>query len=526
MTHRGLVRRAIARLAPALALTLPGVAAAQTCTQVNPPVFDHNFPNAASNVPGGVVSADGTRVAMFARPNDARPEDGAELAIFNPRTGELRYLTSGTPAGIDAFDGQFRPYTQAISGLSRDGRVVAVVGSASFNFPVLQLPNESTPRQVRELIGFPGPIRLIDTDTGAAVQVGALGSVPLQPGQFYVGLVSGLSADAGKALVEEFIVNVNFVEINGVTRRIVPDVGGTVQFSAGLIDLASGQLLENVAGLVNDLAGGDAAVRSSAGAARLSGDGNAVVFESARDLAAPTRPFWNQVSAGGANIQTAPYVLFLDERVIVPVVDIDPTQPRQGGSAFIFLRNVGFSGTVFGIERGASYIGAPPNPSGANNPATVVLGEPPVYVTPPTPNPPARGFFANSFALISPEDDRVYFQHTGDLVPGGNPNQSQELFSIDVTTRQIRQISRHADPLALRFAAEPNLLFQYGDVSQVIYAGSSADHSVVAYTYSNSGGFTRTVKEVGSDGRTTLRAARFGTSEFPAWELRRIMVCE
>lgn len=504
----------------------PAIAA--PCTRVVPPVFNYVFPNAAGNVPAGVVSADGTRVAMFAVPNEAGEGAGAELAVFNPFTGDLTYLTSGTPAGVDAFDGQLRPFTQAISGISRDGSLIAIAGSASFNFPQLQLPGETSPRQVREVIGFPAPIRLFNVATGSSQTVGVLGSVPLQPGQFYIGLVSGISADASKALVEEFIVNVDFFQINGVTRRIVPDVGGIAQFSAGLIDVASGQLLANVSSLINDAAGGNAAIVNSAGAARLSGNGNVVVFESSRDLADPLRPLWSQATAGGANLQTAPYLYFIDQDIILPVVDIVRSQPRlPGTSSFVFLRNVGFSGTVLGIERGASYVGAPVNPTGANNPATVILGQPPQYVTPPGAEPPARGFFANSFALVAPEDDRVYFQHTDNLVPDNNSGKSQELFSIDVATREIRQISRNQDSLSLRFANDPELLFAYGDRSQVIYAGSSVDHRVVAYTISLPGGFTRSVKEVDPvTGRTTLRAARLGTAEFPASEVRRIMICE
>jgi hypothetical protein len=511
-----------------LATVAPGYSAAQSCTQAIPPVFNYVFPNAAGNAPGGVVSADGSRVVMFALPNDASEGAGAELAVFNPLTGDLQYLTSGTAAGVDIFTGEFAPFTQSITGLSRDGTLIAVSGSANFNFPTLQLPGDSAPRQYREVIGFPRPIRLINTSTGVTQVVGALGNVPLQPNQFYIGQVNGISADASKALVEEFIVNVDLVEIDGITRRIVPDVGGIAQAASGLLDIASGVVIEDILARINIAAGGQAALRNSAGQIRMSGDANAFVLESARDLGDPLRPLWSDVTAGGANLQSAPYVFFRAEDIIVPVVDINPSQPRLfGTSSFVFLRNVGRTGTVLGIERGASYVGAPPNPTGANAPATVVLGETPRYVTPPGTLPPARGFFANSFALISPEEDRVYFQHTADLVSGGNPHQSQELYSIRLDTREIRQISNHQDPLGLRFAGEPELLFRYGDVSQVIYAGSSLDHRVVAYTYTNPGGFLRSVKQVDPEtGRTTLRAARFGTAEFPASEVRRIMICQ
>lgn len=515
-------------LVASLSLAVLGIApaAAQQCTQVSPPVLDFRFPNAASNVTGGVVSAAGNKVAMFVVPDGATAQDGAELAVFNPSTGALSFLTSGTPAAIDIFTGEPVKFSQSILGISRDGSLVAIGGSASLSFPILQLPGETAPRQVPEVVGFPGPIRIVNAASGISQVVGVLGSVPLQPGQFYIGVVSGISADATRAIIEERIVNADLIVINGRTRRIVPDVGGFVQFSSGLVDLATGQLITNLTADINAAAGGNADLRNSAGGTRLSGDGNAVLIESGRDLADPLRPLWSQITAGGANLQTAPYVYFIDQEIILPIVDIVRSQPRQGGSSFVFLRNIGFSGTVFGIERGASYVGAPVNPSGANAPATVILGQTPQYVTPPGAEPPARGFFANSFALVAPEDDRVYFQHTGDLVAGNNTLGSQELFSIDLQSRQIRQISRNQDSLSVRFANDPALLFAYGDRSQVIYAGSSTDHRVVAYTYTNPGGAVRTVKDVDASGRTILRAARFGTAEYPASEIYRIMVCE
>jgi hypothetical protein len=511
---------------PVSRLSIGGLLLSSTpCTQSEPPVLNYQFPSAGGAVPRGVVSADGTRVAMFAVPNDAAEDAGAELAVFNPFTGELQFLTSGTPAGVDIFTGEFNPYTQSISGLSRDGGLVAVSGSARFNFPSLTLPGDSAPRQYREVIGFPGQIRLINTSGGSTQVIGALADVPLEPNQVYIGQVNGISADASRVLVEEAIVNVEVIEINGVTRRIVPDDGGFAQIASGVLDVASGTVVEDIVSRLNAAAGGDAALFANAALTRMSGDGNAFLIESARDLADPLRPFWSEVSAGGANIQSAPYVYFLDEDAIVPVVDIDTSQTRIGGSSFVFLRNIGFTGTRLGIERGASYIGAPPNPSGANAPATVQLGEVPLYVVPPSSQPPARGFFANSFALVSPEEDRVYFQHTADLVPGSNPNRSPELFSIGFNGRDIRQISAHQDTLGQRFADEPELLFQYGDRAQLIYAGSSADHRVVAYTNFLPDGTARVVKDIDAQGRTVIRAARLGTAEFPASAAYRVMVC-
>ncbi|MGQ0800571.1 MAG: hypothetical protein ACT4NL_10735 [Pseudomarimonas sp.] len=501
-------------------------AQAQNCTRVDPPVFNFALDNATGSNTSGSVTADG-RVVIVALPNDAPETAAAEVALFNPRTRQLSYITSGTASVVDQF-GVNQRFPKRVTGISRDGSVVAISGSGSISFPFLQLPGEPAPAQVTEVVGLGGAAELINTATGARQVIGQLSQVPLASNEFYVGQVSGLTANAGKALLDEFIVRFDVITVDGRPRRIVPQ-NGFIAGRSGLYDVASGQFIDDIPQRINALVGGQAGIFNTDGASlRMSGDGNAFMFTSNRVLENPLRPLWQQETAAGSRYQTAPYVYYLSQNVIVPVVNISRTQPRAGGSNLIFLRNVGFSGTVFGIERGATYIGATPNPSGANNPATVIPGQVPRYITEPTPQPPARGFFANSFALIAPEEDRVYFTHTADLVPGGNPDMSQEFYSIRLDNRQIRQISAHRDPLAIWFAQEPAVLFQYGANSQIVYAGSSSDHSVVAYSYSQPGGSTRVVKEIsGATGRTTtLRAARFGTAEYPAAENFRIMLCQ
>ncbi len=461
---------------------------------------------------------------MFALPNDAPESAAAELAIFDPVTRNLRYLTSGTTSQPDVL-GTLQRFTKELTGVTRNGNEIAISGTIGLNFPFLQLPGRPAPEQVTEVIGIAGPVELLNVQTGARRVVGQLGSVPLGPNQAYIGQASGFTADGSKVLIDEVIVQTVPTVVDGRTRFIVPS-GNFIAVAAGLVDVASGQLIADITQRINQLAGGDAQLFSLDGnLVRMSGNGNAFLFASRKKLEAPGQPFWSVISASGAQISVAPYVYFRDQDLILPIVDIDVARPRLGGSAFVFIRNVGFSGTVFGIERGASYIGAPPNPSGANTPATVVLGSVPIYITPPTAQPPARGFFANSFALIAPEEDRVYFQHTGDLVPGQNPHNAQELFSIDLQTRQIRQISRDSDSLTVRFANDPTTIFQFGDRAQIVYAGSSSDHRVVAYSNNLPGIFTRSVKQVDAQGRVTLRAARFGTAEYPASLNYPIMVC-
>lgn len=521
MRFRDLRGRGVARLCFALAIALPSLTAAQTCTQVNPPVLNFDLRTGATS---SQVTADG-RVAIMALPNDAPESAAAEVALFNPRSGTLNYLTSGTPSVIDIF-GERQRFTKRISAVARDGSRIAITGAAASSFSFVVLPGNTAPTQVEELVGVLGPAELIDTQSGARqTLVGGLGNVTLGPNQVRLAQITGISPSSGHLLIEEQILQLQPTVIDGRTRLLI-DRSVNLPSRVTLLSLAGQQLADISQAIFNRAGVGFGFAPVDTAVMRMSGDGNAFVFAAARDVVTAGAPFWTALTSGGANISLMPYIFFRNQNLIVRAVDIDVTQQRLGGSSQVFLRNVGFSGTVFGIERGVSYPGAPPNTTGANAPATLVLDQPPQYVVAPGPTPPARGFFANSFAFIAPEEDRVYFQHTGDLVPGGNPNQSQEFFSIDRATRQVRQISRHADPLAVRFASEPNLLFQYGDVSQIVYAGSSADHSVVAYTYSNPGGFTRTVKQVDSQGRTTLRAARFGTAELPASEFRRIMVCQ
>jgi len=490
---------------------------AQTCIQVSPPAVNYEFE------PRGSVTAGG-EVAMLLIADNSPETAAAEVALFNPRTNGLRFFTANTPSVLDS-SGTRQRFTKRVAGLARNGSLIAISGSAFVAFTTLQLPGQPGPAQVAEVFGVPGPIELINTQTGARQVIGTLGNVPPGPNQIYIGRAVGFSSDASKVLIDEVIVQVQPTVVDGVTRLIVPN-GAFVASASGLLNIATGQIELDIAQRINQLAGNDPRLIDVDGALlRMSGDGNAFIFASRRDLANPQRPLWSQISAGGANIGSAPYVYFRDVNQILPVVSINTSQARLGGSGQVFLRNIGQTGTVFGIERGASYIGAPANPSGANNPATLVLGEVPRYITPPTAQPPTRGFFANSFALIAPEEDRVYFQHTADLVPGRNPNQAQALFSIELQNRQIRQISDPADTLGLRFANEPAILFQYGDTAQLVYAGSSADHKVVAYRNSRPGIFLRSVKEVDAQGRVTLRLARFGTAEYPASLNFPIMVC-
>lgn len=497
------------------------------CTQATPPLLNYRFSTigGSPSSEGGVVSRDG-RVLMLALPDDADEDDAYELAVFNPFTDELTWLTSGTQALIDPLNGQRSPITHHINGLARQANLVALSGSGRLSYPFLLLPGETTPRQVEEVSGFPAPVRLFDIDTGTSQTIGTLANVPLEADQYYIAEVRGLTADGSRAWLTETIVTATPVEIGGRTRLLLPGSGGVLQSSSGLVDVASGELVADIDALLTAAAGGP--YEDNARIMGLSGNGNAVFFASAWDLSQPSRPLWEDLSraAGGALIYSVPYVYFLDQDQLIPVVQPDLSQPRlDGTSAFIFLRNIGLTGTVFGIDRGMSYLGSPPNLSGANNPATVTLGNTPQYVTPPSATPPARGFFANNFAKIAPEEDRVYFQHTDDLVPGRNPRNSQELFSIEVGSRRIRQISNLDDDLSVRFADEPDLLFQYGGNNQVVYAGSSGDHRVVAFTQNQPGGFNRTVTEVDENGRVTVRQARFGTAEYPASKVYRIVTC-
>lgn len=500
-------------LLPLVGLCASPLALAQGCTDTPVPLRSFAFADQAP------ISNDGSKVVLTARLDTAPLTTVQEVFLYNPFTGALTQLTRDTPATTNLRGTtDLRPLVPtAITG---DGSKVFLSGSVGSSFSVLQPPGLPV-GQYEELVGTPGRAEVLDVATGIRTPVGTLVSEPLQPGEVYTASISAVSSDGNQVLLNEAINTVVFFTANGVTRNYVPSKR---LVAGGVLNLQTLQYTDIVSRIAAVTGAPGPLPGCSTGVCFLmSGDANAFAFDSVRRLEVAGGPLWNQVAGNVAQIRTAPYVYYLDQNVVRPIVTMDISAPRGVASTANFVRGIGQTGTVFGLDRGASYVGAPRNPSGANAPAVVRVGQPPEYVIGVPATIPVRGQFVNSLAFVSRDEQRIYFQSADDLVPGENATRSQELFSYEIATRRIRQISRLRDGLTSAFANDPATLQLLGAERQVVFQDASSDGRIVLY--SGAGFLEFVAARRLPNGRINIVFPTLGSTEFPASEIFRIARC-
>ena len=472
-------------LASALGFFAMNAALAQGCVEVPIPFTEFEISSNPSNL-GDAISQDGSQVFMQAVPLGAAANAGAEVFIFNPRTRTTQQLTQGTLATAD-FRGDSTKYPTHFFARSNDERYLLTQSSAAPSFPFLVLPGQTQASQVEAIEGIPGPAVVIDVMTGAKTVLGSLPNQSLAPGQIYISTLSNLTAST--VTVNESIVStITQRATNGRDYRIVT---GRVGTASAAYTIANGQIVSPQPSSIYSRMVAKTGVPNFAPTAfQISGDGNAVSFYTNRNLEDPQRRFLNQLANNTSQLYFNGYVYYGDTDEIKPIAPVSfsgPARPANGSSNAVFVRNIGRTGKIFALDRGANYIGAPANPTYQAATAYVVVGQPVKYIVAPLPTLPIRGVFANNLAYISRDEKLIYFGHTSDLVPGSNTQNSYELFSFEISTNKIRQISIFRDGLLQRL--DSSQIQDFGDGYQMNFLGASADGKIVAY---RRGGFLNT----------------------------------
>jgi hypothetical protein len=442
---------------------------AQGCEVSPVPLDDYRFPTEARG-----MGDDGSRVALMGLPPDASEGDGAELYLFDPFTGSLVRQTFGTQAEPSLPSGISQPYTFNLVSMTADGS--RVILSPSAGFAVRSDP--VTGAQFLAVVGVPGEAREVDLETGSVSNI-PLPIPPVATGQTAFTSVTGASRDHTRLSFASYVV-------------VLGDEGRVDEYlfeQFGILDVQTGEVIDPLA--VISQAIGRNAVQSEVTffadrPSQLSGDGRSFVFISNRNLLHPQDISWSETPGNNYGIFQAIYWFNFDTEELRILVEPDISQNRvpvlqyRDFSAPIatipFMRNIGFSGRIMGFDRAVPLVGLP-NPTG--QPAVMVLSldAPPRFVRPPQADP--RGPFSIRGSNLSENDERLYFQSNADLVPGQNPTVSNQVFSFDLASGEIRQISNFNDGVFALLQDQPEILVGTGASPQRNYRGGSADHRVI-----------------------------------------------
>lgn len=465
-------------IASAIGILTAQIALAQGCVEVAIPFSEFDISSSRSNL-GDAVSPDGSQVFMQAVPLGAAPNAGAEIVIFNPRTRVAQQLTQGTLAAAD-FRGNTTKFPTSFFARSNDERFLLTQSGAGAGFPSLIFPGQTQAAQVEVIEGIPGPATVIEVSTGTKRTLGSLSNQTLAPGQIYSATLSNLTSTT--VTVNEGIIAVNVQRASdGFDYRVVT---GRIGSASAAYNLATGLVVTPQPPSIYDRMVAKTGVPGFAPFSfQISGDGNAISFSTNRNLEDPQRRFFTQLTNNTSQIFVLAYVYYLDTdeiKVIAPINFSGPARPANGSSNSVFVRNIGRTGKVFALDRGANYIGTPANPTYQAAPAFVQVGQNVKYIVAPGPTLPARGVFSNNLAYISRDEKTAYFAHTSDLVPASNAQRSYELFSFDIATNKIRQISNFRDGLEQRLSVAE--LANSNGGYQITTLGSSSDGKIVAYS--------------------------------------------
>lgn len=451
--------------------------AAQGCSNVPVPYTEFQIPVNRAN-PGDAVSRDGSQVVLQAVPRASPPNAGAEVVAFNPRTGATQQLTQGTMSETD-FRGRIEKYPSQFYARSRDNRFILLESSATSSFPTLLLPGQTQLTQVEVIEGIPGPVAIIEVATGVKRTLGAFLNQQLGTGQIYLASLSNLTPTS--VTITESVVNTLTQRAsNGLDYRVVT---GRLNLGSSAFNLETGLAVSpQPPSIYNRMVAKTGIPGFVPYDFQISGDGNAISFYTDRNMQDPLRGFFPNSPSG---IRTVAYVYYADTDEIKPIAPINfsvvPVNVSIRSSQ-VFVRNIGETGKIFALDRGASYVGAPPNPTYQAAPVIARVGETPQYIVPPRTSTPARGTFSNNLAYISRNEKFIFFNHIDDLVQGNNVSHSYELFSFEISTNKLRQVSNLNDGLEQRLGLA--LLRQAGDafgLSQTTFLGASDDSKVIAF---------------------------------------------
>lgn len=505
---RGLERRALLWLA--LVIVGAGLSTAghaQGCRITPVPLDDFRFPTQARG-----VGDDGSRLALMGVPPDAADGDGAELYTFDPFTGALIQQTFGTAAGLAVESGLTERYTFSVVSTTADNTRVILSPSAR----LVVRADPTTGAQFLAFAGVPGVAKEINLETGVATDI-PLPLAAVGPGQTAITQITGASRDHSRLSFVSYVVEL------GESGRI--DAFLFEQF--GIFDAVTGEVFDPLA--VISQAIGRNAVQSEVTffadrPSQLSGDGRSFVFISNRNLLHPDDISWSETPGNVYGIFQAIYWFNFDTQELRILVEPDISQPRvpvQQFRDFVapiatipFMRNIGFTGRVMGFDRALPLVGLP-NPTGQPAVMVVSLDAPPRFVRLPQADP--RGPFSIRGSNISENDERLYFQSNVDLVPGLNPTSSNQLFSFELATGTIRQITDLNDGIFALLQDQPDVLVGTGASPQTNFVGGSADHRVILV---GKGGFTLSSTPVAGGG------LRIGFGGGRASDFLTVYVCE
>ncbi|MBD8527543.1 hypothetical protein [Pseudomarimonas arenosa] len=430
------------------------------------------------------VSDDGSAVLILGR-EPGVPAAHFELYVFNPDSGTLTALTQGSPVVEITRPNGFRQTIPVNSaGITADGSTVF----QTYQSGVFADVDPGTGQQIPFLLTRSEPSYAIDVATGNRQA-----------------LPSRVQASA-QALGVPFGTTVLDISANGRYLLMFEAFGdgATVPYQTFYyrLDRQTGAILDIGPTL---LAAAPDFVERFSTQSMMSGDGRFVAFSGDRGnrLLTPTGGF---TSANVARMSGEPYLLDLDAVTLRPAYSFDISRPRNGGSSLGFLRSLGRTGNVIAFDRTGPTVNEP-NPLGAAYIAAADAQGNLTVLIPP--QPWLRGTFGTAFGHIAEGEDRIYFQSGEDFV-GENPQLSNQLFSVEIATGTIRQITNGDDGgRRLVDLGLQGVLSLGSGLSSVSFIGSSLDHRIVLvyeYGLEPASGFVAAVRS-GSATRLTSRSS-------------------
>ncbi|MBD8527545.1 hypothetical protein [Pseudomarimonas arenosa] len=439
---------------------------------------------------GNYISEDGETVFFSGRRQGA-PTYEFEIYSWQPRAGQLRQLTSNTPV-VNIVDplGFYDFIPRAVAGASEDGRYVFVsyehrTRTVAGNQRILLSRNE-TPFRIDTQAGS---ISTLQTPLLAAASSG---------GHPFGSTVTSVSDDGRFATLTECALETGLQSANECGIPWLFDLqDGSATAISDLLTPLTGHTFNGAAGLP-----------AAAGSAQISGDGGSLVIASLANLFAAPGTNWQQTPNNLARIANLPYRLDLTTNQLDEAVDVDLSVPRAvPGFAFLFVRNLGVSGGFIPLNRDTSYTGI----TVPSSPFDIVAFAGPdrqaVPIIEPSVGP--RGRLGPMDVRISELEDRVYFVSERDLL-GLNPSSSRQVFSYEIATAAIRQLTSFNDGRQALSRLGLDALLNAPSASMQVGA-VSADHRLLVVTTEWGDDRTRSLQPVSSSsapGRRIIRDTR------------------
>lgn len=327
-----------------------------------------------------------------------------------------------------------------------------------------------------------GNVMLADAGTSSAMQIQTpFRTATLAAGMTWSGHYVASSSNGNRIILVEAAYD---------------DSGALVDGGLNLVDLpmqTSFDLFDRILAVSQvDASGGLSLVVMDA----LSGDGNRYALSSNRVLTGPNKGSLVVDLPGNVyGLQNLAYVFDVDSNQLTQVAQPDTSRSRPGGSASLFVRSLGATGSLVPLDRTVPFLGTTGNPEQNGE---IYVAQPGIGIMQVTSTtlPRSGDYFSPGFAFMTDNERYIYFQAQQNLV-GRNADQSNELFRYDLQTGKLKQVTT-------RFDAVADLLASLGltgtPVGQLLGDKASFDGRYVLMTSSNSS----TITDLGNGSRAVI----------------------